>query len=529
MPRPARNAGAPSVPLGRPAVAALAGGLAWGFAHGIETRPWLAAVAIAPLLVALGTGRGAFRLGWLFGTAAWLVAIPWIVPTLTTYGHLAGWLAGLALLLLAGFLGLYEALFAALGARLWRRGDPLSLAALPALWVALELARGWLFGGFPWNLAAYAWTDLPGALPLSAWIGAWGVSYLLVLANVGVARGFALRAWAPALLGLLVPATLLALGARFAAGGGPGAELRPVAVVQPNIPNRPWYDAEASAADYHRLHATTRTACRPGTLVLWPESAAWPRQWQDDPSLRIDLRELVRAGGCALLLNSAVEEGGRVYNSVVLLSSAGESDPSPAEWVGRLRAGTEGVRVQRADKRHLVPFGEYVPLRTLLPFLGTIARMAGDFSPASSIVLLEWGEARMGAAVCYEVVFPGETAALARAGADLLLTVTNDAWYGDSAAPRQHFRAARFRAAENRRWLLRAAITGISAVVRADGSLAAVADVGETTVLRALVPTRDDRAPFTRAPWLVPAAAVALAALASARERISSSRAAPPS
>jgi apolipoprotein N-acyltransferase len=135
----------------------------------------------------------------------------------------------------------------------------------------------------------------------------------------------------------------------------------------------------------------------------------------------------------------------------------------------------------------------------------------------------------MGAAVCYEVVFPGETAALARAGADLLLTVTNDAWYGDSAAPRQHFRAARFRAAENRRWLLRAAITGISAVVRADGSLAAVADVGETTVLRALVPTRDDRAPFTRAPWLVPAAAVALAALASARERISSSRAAPPS
>jgi len=212
---------------------------------------------------------------------------------------------------------------------------------------------------------------------------------------------------------------------------------------------------------------------------------------------------LARAGGCAVLLNSAFDDGGRTYNSVLLVA----------------RAAGEELAVQRADKRHLVPFGEYVPWRSYLPFVVKIARMVGDFSPAAELRLLDWSGERLGAAVCYEVVFPGETAALVAAGATVLVTVTNDAWYGDSAAPRQHLRAARFRAAENRRWLLRAAITGISAVVRPDGSLAAMAEVGEERVLAARFTGRRDRTPFSRVPWLAPALAAALAAGALARTR----------
>jgi apolipoprotein N-acyltransferase len=385
---------------------------------------------------------------------------------------LPGWVGGLALLLLAAILGAYDAAFAALGARLWRRGGALSIAALPALWVALEALRATLLSGFPWNLAAYAWTDLPGALPLASWIGAWGVSALVLAPSLGLARAWARRTSVPLALGALIPAMLLPVAARDAgAAAGPDREAGrvPLAIVQPDTPNRPWFDAAANEADYRRLLAMTAAACAPGRLVLWPESAAWPRDWQDDPRLRADIAGFA-ARGCPVLFNSPFAAGGATYNSV-LLAGAGD-----------------GGEPQRTDKRHLVPFGEYVPLRRVLPFLGKIARSIGDFSAADRITLLEWGRQRIGVAVCFEVIFPGETAALVRSGATLLATVTNDAWYGDTAAPRQHLRAARFRAAENRRWLARAAITGISALVRPDGT------------------------PYSRAPWLVPALAALVAA-----------------
>jgi len=500
--------------------------LAWGASHGVEARAPLAAVAIAALLIALASARRPFLLGWLFGTVAWCAAIPWIVPTLTTYGMLSGWLAAISLLLLAGFLGLYEGLFAWLGAKLWRRGDALSLLALPALWVTLEVARGWLFSGFPWNLAAYAWIDVPGVLPISSWIGAWGVSYLVVATNVGLAHAWRRKSWETAVATLLAVALVLALGARFTGAADPilrraphGAPL-PVAVVQPNIPDRPLFDAAANEADYRRLVATSERACLPGALLLWPESAAWPRLWQDDVRLRLDLQRLAAERGCAILFNTAITAGDEVFNSVVLIDRAGSDAPAPEPWSAAVHAGTEGMRLQRADKRHLVPFGEYVPLRSVLPFLHQIARMAGEFTPASEIRLLDWRGEKLGAAVCYEVVFPGETAELVEQGATILVTVTNDGWYGDTAAPRQHLRAARFRAAENRRWLLRAAITGISAIVRPDGSLAAQAEVGEETVLVGAVFPATHRSPFTCAPWLLPALCAALACAGLLRARV---------
>jgi apolipoprotein N-acyltransferase len=479
--------------------------VAWGLCHGAAPPPGLSWIALAPLLLVLGARRPGW-LGWLHGVAAWGVAVPWIVPTITTYGVLPGWLGGLALLLLAAILGAYDAAFAALGARLWRRGGAFSLAALPALWVALEALRAQLLTGFPWNLAAHAWTEVPGALPLSSWIGAWGVSALVLAPSLGLARAWARRSWVPLALGALIPAALLpvaARDARDAAGAERDGAPAELAIVQPNTPNRPWFDAAANAADYRRLLAMTEAACAPGRLVLWPESAAWPRDWQGDPRLRADVSRLAERG-CPILFNSPFTERGETFNSV-LLAGAGDAASEP----------------QRVDKRHLVPFGEYVPLRRFLPFLGKIARSIGDFSAASRIGLLEWGSERIGVAVCFEVIFPGETAELVRAGATLLVTVTNDAWYGDTAAPRQHLRAARFRAAENRRWLARAAVTGISALVRPDGSLAAELDVGREGTLLVAAAGRTDRTPYSRAPWLVPALCFALSGVAwlGARDR----------
>lgn len=439
-----------------------------------------------PLLLAL-RGERAFLVGWLHGFVAWAVSVSWIVETLTIYGQLEGWLAGLALLLLAAYLGLYHALFAWLGARLWRSRLRYAWLGLPALWVLLELARGWLVTGFPWNLAAHAWLEVPGALPLSAWVGAWGVSFLVLFANVGLALAYRARRWELAAIAVLVPALLLSVGGRWASGPD-GEELaeetRTAVIVQPDTPNQVQFDPVRFEEDYARLLTMSFEACRPGALLIWPESAAWPLVHGRDPRLEADLARLA-AHGCEILLNSIREDGERYYNSMLLRASDGA--------------------LERYDKRHLVPFGEYVPLQSVFSFLKRIARNAGDFSPAERVDLLDWSGERFGGAICYEVVFPFEVAEAVRAGATVLVTVTNDAWYGDTAAPWQHLASARFRAAESRRWLLRAAITGVSAAIAPDGSLRGSLGVGERGTLTARFDGRTDISPFTRAPWLVPA------------------------
>ncbi len=490
-------------------VAPVAGAL-WATAFGVHAQviaPW---ISLAPLFL-LFSGRGsrsAFGLGWLHGTAFWVVSIPWVAPTLTTYGGLAPWLAVVLLVALALYLGLYTALFAAVGAPLWRRLGLLALVALPALWVTLEWIRGWLFSGFPWNLAGYAWTEVAGALPLAAWIGVWGVSFLVVLANAAVARAVVARSWRPAGW-LLVPLLLLPLAGRRAVAlsgmepaglfeegamreAGPG---EPVRVIQPAIYNQVVYDPQVTRDDVERLFALSRRACdRPGALLVWPESAAWPYELGRDPLFRQDVERLA-ARGCPVLLNSTTEAGdGRYFNSAYLV-------------------GPEGV-VARYDKRHLVPFGEYVPLKGVFSFLDRLARSAGDYSAADRVTLLPWAGNRLGMAICFEVTFPGEVADLVRAGATALVTITNDAWYGDTSAPWQHFRAARWRAAETRRPLVRAAITGVSGVIGPDGSVRRLLGVGEEGILRARIVGRDDLSPFVRRPWAVPAGAAVLAVFA---------------
>jgi apolipoprotein N-acyltransferase len=499
-------------------LAALVGGALWGLCFSIQ--PWLplCAVGLVPLFLLLGQPR-AWLLGWLHGIATWSVALFWLVDTLTTYGEIEGWLAGLLLLGLSAVLGLYHLVFAAIASRLWRRGGGFRLAALPALWVLLEVLRGFLITGFPWNLAAYAWTAIPGALPLAAWIGAWGVSFLVVLVSAGVARAVATRRWESAALVVLLPAILLPVAGRWASGGRgetvPHGATRRAVIVQPNTANQVAFDPALFESDYARLLALTGEACRPGTLVLWPESAAWPLLYGRDARLASDLASFATLG-CAVLLNSVSEEGeegegreeggsGKLYFNSALLISPGRS---PARY----------------DKRHLVPFGEYVPLGRLFSFISSLARNAGDFSPAQELRLLDWEGERLGPAICYEVVFPDEVAQLTRAGATVLVSMTNDAWYGDTAAPWQHLRAARFRAAENRRWLLRAAITGVSAAIAPDGSVRAQFGVGERGVLHASFQGRSDLTPFARAPWVVPALCAALLAVAFGRRPLASRR-----
>ncbi|HEX2251874.1 MAG TPA: apolipoprotein N-acyltransferase [Thermoanaerobaculia bacterium] len=487
---------------------AVAGGAAWGLAFGREPwtiASWLALAPLFPLLGAPGRRRWTFLLGLLHGLVAWIVALRWIVPTLQTYGGLPAWLAAISLTVLAGYLALYHGVFALLGRTLWRRGGAWALLGLPSLWVALEWLRTYLFGGFPWNPAGHAWVEVPGALPSAAWIGIYGVSWLVLFANGGLALAVVRRRPSHALTGLLLPLLVLAVGARWGAGGTadphrPGWAVAgmPVRLLQPNISNVVEPDWDVITANYRQVLEMSEEACTPGSLVVWPESAAWPYSFERDSGFRRDVMALARRGRCTVLFNSIRFTGDHYYNSAYLVAPSG-----PAGLY---------------DKRHLVPFGEYVPLAGVFTWLDKLARNAGNFRPAEELTLLPWRADELGMAICYEIVFPAEVAEAVREGATILTTITNDAWYGDTAAPWQHYVAARFRAAESRRPLLRAAITGVSAVVAPDGTERARLDPFHRGIIEANVEGERQLSPFTRAPWLVPGAStvVALVALAAA-------------
>ncbi|HSK78712.1 MAG TPA: apolipoprotein N-acyltransferase [Thermoanaerobaculia bacterium] len=476
---------------------AAAAGILWGLCFGREPLVVASWFALAPLVLFLSSPH-AGRLGFVHGFASWWVMLSWIVPTLETFGGMPRLVAIPLTSLLVAYLALYHAVFAWLGARLWRRGGAWRLVTLPALWVALEWLRTYLGGGFPWNLAAYAWVDVPGALPLAAWVGPYGISFLVLLASVAVAASIDRRRWEPVVSALMVPLLLLPVAARWSERRGHEELLesggaRPVRLLQPNIANLVAYEPEAVLRNYYKVLELSEESCEPGSLVVWPESAAWPFLYGRDPLLTEDLKRMVDRG-CSVLFNSGHPVGESFYNSALILS--------------------QGAPVARYDKRHLVPFGEYVPFRGVFGWMDKLARNAGEFRPADSLTLLPWGDEKIGMSICYEVVFPEEVVDLSKAGATLLVTITNDAWYGDTSAPWQHFRAARFRAAENRRTLLRAAITGVSALVEPDGSVRAELGVNKQGIIRARVVGKKGLTPYARAPWLVPVLSTLLAAVA---------------
>jgi len=476
-----------------PFVAAVLGGAAWGLCFGEQPHPLLASVALVPLLHLAHRRR--LAAAFTYGMVSWLVAIPWIARTVRVYGDMSPPFDIVALVALAGYLALYPTLFAWLIRRpLDGRSPTLALLAVPAFWCVTEWGRGVVLTGFPWSLAGYSWVDVPGALAWSSWSGALGVGFLLVLCNSAIYQGLFLRRWTLALAALLGVLLALSQAERWARPAETAADRVPLRIVQPATPIHTDSSDPGVVAGYNELFRLSREACdERGALLVWPESAAWPWALERDPQFRAQVEALALAG-CPVLLNSPRWQGEEVFNSAFLVRG-----PNQAE---------------HSDKRHLVPFGEYVPLPGWLPFPDGLARNIGDFSAADRATPLALGDHRLGVAICFEITFAREVVDHVTAGADILATITNDAWYGDTAAPHQHLRAARFRAAENDRPVVRAALTGISALIESDGSPSAILGVGERGILRGFARPRTTRTLFSRAPWLTLALSVVLGASA---------------
>jgi apolipoprotein N-acyltransferase len=408
---------------------------------------WPLVLAVPGLLAAALGGRSgwaAFRVGWFGGLAQWLAAVPWVVIVLHRHGKLPLPLALLALLLMAGILGLQWGLAAWAATRGGARALPwllpLSLAAVEQL----QRLPPWIF---PWNPVAAVATAAPPLMAPLPVLGAAGLSLVMLLAGSAAGElvrgrrraGAALAAVSVGVFGLAA-----AVSPRFV----PTAEPVRAAAVQPNVPLEVRWDADNLAAIEARVWRLTLTAAAAGARwIVWPESAI-PRYVERDPEHRRAIETAAAATGAWLTVGSIGfgADGESYYNSVFSFAPGGR-----VPW--------------RYDKVHLVPFGEYVPLAGRIAPLRPLVREVGSFTPGTSLLPLPGPAGPVGLAVCYEVTYPGLFAAQVVNGAAVLATITNDGWYGDSAAPRQHLALAQLRAAESRRWLVRAANTGISALV----------------------------------------------------------------
>jgi apolipoprotein N-acyltransferase len=427
-------------------------------------------------------GRGAFAAGWWFGFGHFAVGLYWIAHSLLVDAAKFGWLIPFAIGGLAAGFAIYTGL-AGLAVRLLRGRGLSGVLLLAVAWTLAEWARAHVLSGFPWNLIGTSWAAIPAMMQPAALVGAYGLGLLTVAIAAMPAtlarRGAVLsQRW----IGTAAAAAVLALGAsygsvRLAAAGDdvvPGVRLR---LVQPDIPQSLKWNPDLAEQHFQRVLALSHA---PGfeqrTHVIWPESAVPFALTQNLPR-RLAVATAVPAGG--LVITGAIR--GESRNNVVQV------------WNSLHAINGSGDIVATSDKFHLVPFGEYQPLRGVLP-IDKITPGQIDFTPGPGPVTLALpGLPKASPLICYEVIFPAAVVSRAERP-QWLLNLTNDAWFGISSGPYQHFAAARFRAVEEGMPLVRAANNGVSAIVDPYGRVMTSLDLGRSGVVdgdlpRAIAPT----------------------------------------
>ncbi len=467
-------------------LARLAGGrrcaVAFGLGAGaaLALPPVHAVVLLIPALVGLvwlidqaQRPRAAFALGWWFGFGHFAVGLYWIAFPLLVEPERFAWMIPFAVGGLAAAMAAFHGAVAALAwlsqtrsARAWRLGAAGAgrVLFLAVFWTALEWLRAWAFTGFPWNLIGTVWTFSPAMIQLAAVTGVYGLSLITVavaampavLADPRDAGGRA-RSWWPVAGAFAVLAAVWVGGAvRLSAGTDatvPGVRLR---LVQPNIPQAlKWAPTERERHLVKQVRLSTRppsspagAGARPPTHVIWAETAV-PYYVANEPALLKALGSVVGDGGA-------------------LIVGAPRTTPEPTTpfqvWNSLHAIDARGRIAATYDKFHLVPFGEYVPFRRWLP-IAKITHGETDFSrgPGPQTLAIP-GLPSVSPLICYEIIFPGAVRAPERRPG-WLLNLTNDAWFGLSSGPYQHFAAARLRAVEEGLPLVRVANNGISAIV----------------------------------------------------------------
>jgi apolipoprotein N-acyltransferase len=485
---------------------------------------WLAWIAVTPLIVAIlrarapetlqlqlddqahllpATPRQGFVLGYLCGILWFAGTCYWIFDTMHRYGGLPVPAAVLALILFCMYVGLYHGMFGLLmalvaGSNLsgskvggskttaWGASIRRTLVAAPFLWVAVELARTRITA-FPWELLGYAQTGNFALTRIATFTGVYGLSFEIMLVNSVFAAAFlAAKERRKRLLGAACAAVVILQTGQWLAPPPVVAD-HTALLVQPDIPiqtgemwTKDYFEGTLRDLTAISLHPSGERAGQRYNLIVWPESPS--PFYTNDPLFRDAVSALARQSGTWVVagsigitpamhatMNAAMNTGGessQIFNSAALVSPQGE-------WVGRY------------DKIHLVPFGEYLPSPQVFAFAGGLTKEVGEFQRGASRTPLDAGGQRLGMFICYESIFPDEVRQGPLQGAQVLVNVSNDGWYGDSGAWKQHLQQTQMRAIENERWLLAATNTGMTASVDPYGRIVAATPRKVRTALAA--------------------------------------------
>lgn len=460
---------------------------------------FMAWVAFVPLFKAL-EGKPSwsrFRLGYLAGVPCSLGVFYWVTHSMRYYGGLNTVTSFSILFLLVFYLAFYFGVFSWLWG-LYPKGF-LSLFWAPSVWVGLEFIRAHFLTGFPWALLGYSQYNYLPVIQIAEISGVYGISFLIVLVNQTFYRLFWSESpslkwsskWKEACFTLVLFALVLGYGYYSLSSQKEKDQQVPalsVAVIQGNIDQSlkwvPAYQAETI-----RIYQTLSLKELPSKpeLIIWPETAV-PFYFLDENRFTPLLFKLSREGQTHLLFGSpafGLEKGEiRYYNRAYLLSPEG--------------------RIHFYDKVHLVPFGEYVPLKRFLPFVGKMVQAIGDFSPGKGSYGLPYPKGKIGVLICFETIFPELSRAFKQDGCLILVNMTNDAWFGKTSAPYQHLSMLVFRAVENRVWIARAANTGFSAVIDSSGRIVQRIPLFQTGGISANIPLRGEKTFYTNhGDWMI--------------------------
>jgi apolipoprotein N-acyltransferase len=437
---------------------------------------WVAWIALVPLLWSLKNEvpSRAFVLGFIAGVAHYLTLIYWIVVVLEHYGGLPFAVSLFVLILFCLYLALFPALFSYLIRRI--NGPCFPVFTVAGIWVGIEYLRAKLLSGFPWSLLGYSQYKHVDLIQIADLVGVYGISFLILVSNAliyvllfdcsSIKKVFFMRDIPVIVVTVFF---VLAYGHhQLSKTETKGSTPLKVAIIQGNIDQsmkwNPAYQIKTINI-YERLTRTTRPF-KPN-LVVWPETAL-PFFFQDHRVLSPRVAEITMSLETDLIFGSPAykkEKGDvRYYNRAYSLTSDGR---------------VSGFY----DKVHLVPFGEYVPLKRFLPFVHRLVPAAGDMASGKKIAPLKLPGMSAGILICFEAIFPELSRKQTKNGAEILVNLTNDAWFGMTSAPHQHLSMAIFRSVENKRPMIRAANTGVSAFIGPRGEIISMGEQFREEVL----------------------------------------------
>ncbi|MBI3354151.1 MAG: apolipoprotein N-acyltransferase, partial [Nitrospirae bacterium] len=460
-------------------------------------------IGIIPLLTVLKDKdkKDAFYLGWLVGATSFIVIINWVTITMYNYGKVPLPVSYTIMFLLAAYLGLYTAIFSYLFNLIKDRSPQIRLVIGPSLWVTLELIRNYLLTGFPWAQLGYSQYEFMELIQIADITGVYGISFLIVMVNIAITetailikkRGRKERGHYRNLIALIaIPVLILIMvysygyiklssppfNSPLTKGGQRGVkeEMRGfldngntqkmrIGLIQGNIEQGKKWDVKFKRETIDIYLTLSKKAKSEGAgLIIWPETAA-PFFFEQEREYQNELTTFAKQNSVYLLIGSPAMKGrDGLLNSAYLISPKGDV-------------------LYRYDKIHLVPFGEYVPLTNILFFINKMVEGIGDFVPGEDYTIMKTDGARFGVVICYEIIFPELVREFVKRDANLMVTITNDAWFGVSSAPYQHFSMAVFRAVENRVPVIRAANTGITGIIDASGRIIKTTDIFAETYI----------------------------------------------